>query len=171
MPWCVTQSMASSASRRSSDRRRTVCTPGITSTPLPVTILKPRESSTSSVACAWRRPEMISASFGSATRQVALNSTTSRTRAPRAMPPATRADSIAVPLRWSHGGDDDGARGEDLHDQHAGAGADVLVVGAVGVERLGAASDRDHDLAYPTGPDVTGDPARLPDQPLVGHRP
>ena len=44
MPWWVTQSMASSASRRSSDRRRTVCTPGMTSVPLPVTILKPRLS-------------------------------------------------------------------------------------------------------------------------------
>ena len=41
--------------------------------PLPVTILKPRLSSTSSVRVAWcARPEMISASFGSATRHMAL---------------------------------------------------------------------------------------------------
>ena len=77
MPWCVTQSMASSASRRSSDSRRTVCTPGTTIVPLPVTIRKPRLSDTPSGTARSRRPEMISASFGSATRHVSLNSTKS----------------------------------------------------------------------------------------------
>ena len=41
MPWWVTHSIDSGASRRSSESRRTVWMPGSTSVPLPVTMRKP----------------------------------------------------------------------------------------------------------------------------------
>src|SRR2546423_2892624 len=92
MPWWVTQSIDSSDSRRSSESRRTVCTPGMTSVPLPVTILNPRLSDTASLGVCSRRPEMMSASLGSATRHISLkmtNSTSSPpTTAPATIPPA-----------------------------------------------------------------------------------
>ena len=45
----------------------------------------------------------------------------------------------------------------------------VVAVGGVGVERLGAAADRDHHLAELAGRDGAGDPAHLPDHHLVGQ--
>src|SRR5215212_7407382 len=119
MPWWVTQSMARSAWRRSSDRRRTVCTPGSTSVPLPVMILNPRLSWSSAAAgLPDLMPEMMSASLGSATRHMSLR---------------------------SHGGDHDGARREMVDHHDAGTGGDdVVAVGGVGVVGLGAAPHGDH---------------------------
>ncbi len=82
MPWWVTHSIPNSASRRSSVSRRTVCTPGMTRVPLPVTILKPRLSLTASLGVCSRSPEMISASFGSATRHMSLKTNAATTRNP-----------------------------------------------------------------------------------------
>ena len=56
---------------------------------------------------------MIRASLGSATRHMALKSTTARTTPTTARPPMMYSDSLLFTLVWSHGGDDDGARGED----------------------------------------------------------
>src|ERR1041385_7375804 len=137
MPWCVTQSMASSASRRSSDKRRTACTPGSTAVPFPVMILNPSVSITPSGAPRWRSPEMISASFGSATRHMALNTTTMSTTAAT----ATYTINIEIPPEPAlHGGDGHSAGWEVLDDDDAGAGADGRVgVGRVGMERLAPA--------------------------------
>ena len=67
MPCVVTQVTSKGVSYRDSFRLRTVCSPGSTTVPVPVTILK---SSPSAVALfRLLRPERISASSGSATRQ------------------------------------------------------------------------------------------------------
>src|SRR3954447_1594552 len=67
MPCVVTQSRSSSDSWMSSERRRTFCSPGMIHAPLPTTILNPRPAASPSGPACARRPEMISASFGSAT--------------------------------------------------------------------------------------------------------
>ena len=72
MPWWVTHSIDSGASRRSSESRRTVWTPGSTSVPLPVTMRKPMLSPAPSGEECSRRPEMTRASLGSATRHMSL---------------------------------------------------------------------------------------------------
>src|SRR5438477_9601708 len=51
----------------SSESRRAFWSPGTTMPPLPTTILKPRPAASPSGPWWARRPEMISASFGSAT--------------------------------------------------------------------------------------------------------
>src|SRR5215218_10555123 len=163
MPWWVTQSMASWASRRSSESRRTVWMPGSTSVPLPVTMRKPMLSpAPSGVECS-RRPEITSASFGSATRHISLK-IPNRTARPATTAPATIRGSMVpasqAALERAH---HDGPRWEVLDDDDPGAGRDlVLRLGGVGVERLAAATDGDHDLADPPGPDGAGHPPDLP---------
>src|SRR5437763_7207637 len=67
IPWVVTHCTSSSASWMSSDSLRTFWKPGSTYAPLPTTILKPRPAASPSGPWCARTPEMISASFGSAT--------------------------------------------------------------------------------------------------------
>src|SRR5215212_7529698 len=168
IPWWVTQSMLNSASRRSSVSRRTVCTPGTTSVPLPVTILNPRLSCTLSLGECSRMPEMMRASFGSATRQHALNRTMARTRAT----PTVARTVISVPPGSLHAGDDHRARGVVLDHHDAAAGSDRLVrIRRVGVERLRAAAHGNHDLAQLSGRDGPRHSADLPDHLLVRHWP
>ncbi len=84
MPCVVTQVTSSGVSYSDSFRLRTVCRPGSTTVPVPVTILK---SSPSAVAL-FRplSPDRISASSGSATFQTDLKTTqitnTTTTRPP-----------------------------------------------------------------------------------------
>lgn len=85
MPWWVTHSTCNWVSLRSNDSFRTAWTPGRTSVPRPVTIRKPMPSPSPSIL--WWEPEMISASLGSATRHMSLNSAM-RTRTTRIPPPA-----------------------------------------------------------------------------------
>src|SRR5262249_21297942 len=137
--------MVSSVWRRSSERRRTVWTPGITRVPLPVTILKPRLSWTSTAVAPPPRlmPEMMSASFGSATRHMSLKMTTAATMTIATAITMTMSHTLSI----SHLGDDDRSGREVLHDDDAGTGLDLVVaVGVVGVERFGAAAHRDHDF-------------------------
>src|SRR4051812_47394649 len=161
MPWCVTQSMVSSVWRRSRERRRTVWTPGSTRVPLPVTILKPRLSWTSTAVLSPPRlmPEMMSASFGSATRHMSLKMMMAATT----MMATAIKKTMSHPLSESHLGDDDRSRREVLHDHDARTGLDhVLAIRGVGVKSLGAAAHRNHDLAdHPRG-DPAGHPADLP---------
>src|SRR3954468_10369727 len=140
IPWWVTQSMASSASRRSSERRRTTCTPGATSVPLPVTILKPRLSATPSGVFA-PQPEMTRASFGSATRHMILKTMKAKMIRATTAPAAIPTDCISVRLQLRlHRGDDDGARGVVLDHDDAAARLDGgVALGRVGVDRLAPA--------------------------------
>src|SRR3954447_13663124 len=124
--------MASSASRRSSDSRRTACTPGHTSTPFPVMILKPRLSATPS-GIRSRKPEITRASFGSATRHAILNRMKKQMSAARITTAITPARGISVLLQLRlHRGDDDGTRGVVLDHDDAAAGLD----GAVALGRV-----------------------------------
>src|SRR5918994_1202185 len=160
MPWWVTHSIDSGASRRSSDSRRTVWMPGSTRVPLPVTMRKPMLSPAPGGEGCPRRPEITRASLGSATRHMSLK-IANRTTRPTTMPPARIRGSIAPPFDAAlHGAD---------HDD-AGAGRDgVLGVGGIGVEGLAAAADGDHDLADPFGSDRAGHASDLPDHLLVGQ--
>src|SRR5215467_13743549 len=134
--------------------------------PLPVTILKPRLSSMP----AWRRcrPEMISASLGSATRHMLLKTSTisSTNRTAAKAPSSTSCETNPVSMIWfpscarSDRADNHGSRREVLDHDHPGALAyGLLGVGGVGVEALAAATNGDHHLAQPPGPDPTGDTA------------
>ena len=69
----VTQVTSSAVSYSDNFRLRTVCNPGSTTVPLPVTILKSRPSA----VAVFRplRPDRISASSGSATFQTDLKTT------------------------------------------------------------------------------------------------
>src|SRR5215213_6558058 len=168
MPWWVTQSMVSSVWRRSRERRRTVWTPGMTRVPLPVMILKPRLSWTSTAAAPPPRlmPEMMSASFGSATRHMSLKMMMAAT----AMTAATIRMTMSIPAFGSHLGDDHRAGREVLHDHDARSRQDLVVaIGGIRVKRLGAAAHRDHDLADNPGGDLAGDPADLSHHLLVSH--
>src|SRR6266496_5342780 len=171
MPWVLTQSMASWASRRSSESRRTVWMPGRTRVPLPVTILKPRLSPTPSTSACWRSPEMTSASFGSATRHMRrnrMNSTTTMTSTPPAMMMGSM--TIQPPSQPLQRADHDSPGREVLDDDHPGARLDpVLGVGGVGVERLATAADRDHDLPDPARCDGAGHPPHPPDHLVCGQ--
>src|SRR5581483_4597380 len=171
MPWCVTQSIDSSDSRRSSERRRTVCTPGRISVPFPVTILKPRLSSTASLGAWARNPEMIRASLGSATLHMSRSRTSRNTS-----PPAASSRNVCVDMpasleaRASHAGDDHRARGEVLDDNDAAPDRDrLVVVGGVSVEGLAPPTHLDHHLTQLAGGDRPGDSTHLPDHLLVGH--
>src|SRR5215216_4044779 len=172
MPWWVTHSIDSGASRRSSDSRRTVWMPGRTRVPLPVTMRKPMLSPAPWGEECSRRPEMTRASLGSATRHMSLK-TANRTTRPATMPPARIRGSIAPPFDAAlHGADHDGPWREVLDHDDAGAGRDgVLGVGGIGVEGLAAAADGDHHLADPFGADRAGHAADLPDHLLVGQDP
>src|ERR687897_3889394 len=170
MPWWVTHSIDSGASRRSSESRRTVWMPGSTSVPLPVTMRKPMLSPAPSGGECSRRREMTRAWLGSATRHMSLK-IANRTTRPTTTPPARIRGSIPPPFDAAlHGADYDGPWREVLDHDHAGAGRDgVRGVGGVGVEGLAAAADGDHDLADPLGADGAGHPSDLPDHPLVGQ--
>jgi hypothetical protein len=74
----------------------------MTRVPLPVTILNPRLASCSSTTSPWlRRPEMTSASLGSATRHIILNSTITAITARRIKPPVTYGTaSMYSTSRW-----------------------------------------------------------------------
>jgi hypothetical protein len=159
IPWWVTHSIASAASRIPSDRRRTVWRPGRTSVPLPVTILKPRLSLVRSVPARAPRPEMMSASFGSATRHISLNRIANAIRAATAAIATTSVIPTSIcspssPRRRSAGADHDGPRRVVLDDDDAAAAKDGLPdVGAGGHEGLRPAPDRDHHLARSPGRD------------------
>src|SRR4029450_5831339 len=170
MPWWVTHSIDSGASRTSSESRRTVWMPGSTSVPLPVTMRKPMLSPAPSGEECSRRPEITRASLGSATRHMSLK-IANRTTRPTMMPPARIRGSIAPPFDAAlHGADHDGPRREVLDHDHPGPGRDgVLGLGGVGVEGLGAATDGDHHLADPLGADGAAHPSDLPDHLLVGQ--
>ena len=73
MPWEVTQETLSSVSFSVRDSGRTVCRPGSTRAPLPVTILKSIPSRVSSVPRV--SPEMMRASLGSATFHISFVAT------------------------------------------------------------------------------------------------
>src|SRR5690348_9515461 len=95
IPWLDTQVTVNGVARMSSGSRRTVWKPGRTAVPRPTTILKPRVSLTCSVLECAPRPEMISASFGSATRQTIRNTMSRATTATAAT--ATYVQSISPP--------------------------------------------------------------------------
>src|SRR6266496_5255750 len=160
MPCVLTQSMPSWASRRSSERRRTVWMPGRTRVPLPVTILKPRLSPTPSTSACCRSPEMTSASFGSATRHMRRNRMNNTTRMTSTPPPMMVGSmTMQPPSQPLQRADHDSPGGEIFDDDHPPAGLDgVLSLGGVGVERLAAAADRDHDLSDPVRCDRAGHP-------------
>src|SRR4029453_5390399 len=162
MPWWVTHSIDSGASRRSSDSRRTVWMPGSTRVPLPVTMRKPMLSPAPSGLVCSRRPEMTRASLGSATRHISLK-IKNRPAGAAATPPARIRGSMPPPFDAAlHGADHDGTRREVLDHDHAGAGRDgVLGVGGVGVEGLAATTDGDHDLTDPLRRDGAGHPPDL----------
>src|SRR5438874_8433193 len=138
----------------------------MTRVPRPVTILKPRLSWTASLGVCWRSPEMISASLGSATRQHILNRTNATTAAA-----TTTMTMVTSHLQCSHTGHDHRSRRVVLDHDDAGAGLELVVrLRGVGVEGFAAAADLDHHLAQLPGADGAGDPAHLPDHPLICHR-
>src|SRR6266545_1785909 len=171
MPWVLTQSMPSCASRRSSERRRTVWMPGRTRVPLPVTILKPRLSPTPSTSACSRSPEMTSASFGSATRHMRRNRMNSTMRATSTLPPMMMGSmTMQPPSQPLQRADHDSPGREVLDDDHPPAGLDgVVALGGVGVERLAASADRDHDLTNPARCDGAGHPPHPPDHLVCGQ--
>src|SRR2546421_5272986 len=170
MPWWVTQSIDSSDSRRSSERRRTVCTPGTMNVPLPVVILNPRLSDTASLGVCSRSPETMRASLGSATRHIILNRMMKRTTAPTTTPAMNPADMAAsLEAKASHAGDDHRARREVLHDNDAAPDGDrLVVVGGVGVEGLAPPTHLHHHFTQLAGGDRPGGPTHLADHPVVG---
>src|SRR5919204_5143033 len=155
MPCVVTHSRSSSASWMSSDSRRTFCTPGTTNAPLPTTILKPSPAASPSGPWCARTPEMMSASFGSATLYMNMTA-------------CSFLGSVALGER-AH--DDRPGRLVLEHDD-AGAALDaLLLVGGVREVRLAAPADRDHHLTELSRLDGAGDAAPLPDQLVVGDHP
>src|SRR4029453_1328596 len=170
MPWWVTHSMDRGASRRSSDSRRTVWMPGSTRVPLPVTMRKPMLSPAPSGEECSRRPEMTSASLGSATRHMSLK-IANRTARPTTTPPARIRGSIAPPFDAAlHRADHNRPRREVLDHDHAGAGRDgVCGVGGLGLEGLAAPPDGDQHPAALVRADGAGHASDLPDHLLVGH--
>src|ERR1700730_740999 len=173
MPWWVTQSICRSVSRRSSESFRTTWTPGTTSVPFPVKILKPRLCSMPS--CLWRRPEITSASLGSATLQVARNRISNTIRTSTAATTTASANPVSRPVNMpssprSNRAHHDGSRWEVLDHHDTGAPANGFVgFRRVGVEGLAAAAYGDHDLAQAARCDRAGDPADLPEHLLVNH--
>src|SRR5947209_8538897 len=138
----------------------------MTREPLPVTILKPRLSATPSTA-SWWKPEMISASLGSATRHIARKRTNNTTSATTTAAPARTSAFMGLPPfphRGSGRSDVDGSGRVVLDDDHAGVLLDdLLAVDGVGEKRLGAPTDGDDDLAGPARRDLPGDTAHLTD--------
>src|SRR5882672_3700146 len=139
----------------------------MTTAPLPVTILKPRLSATPSTA-SWRKPEMMRASLGSATRHIARNSRTNRTSTTTTATPMTANGLTAVPPSRgspsSGGSDVDGAGRVVLDDHYASVlGNRLVAVHGMGEERLRAASDGDDHLAGLARADGAGDTADLTD--------
>src|SRR5262249_3396139 len=168
MPWRVTQSIARSAWFKSSESLRTVWTPGTTNVPFPVTILNPSPSWMPEVSLSFFRPEMISASLGSATLHISLNRTIATTRTAATM--ITMVSAMTHPLSWLHLGDDDRAGWEVLDDHDAGAGGeDVGAVSGVSVERFCSAPDRNHHFPELAGRDAAGDSADLAHHFLIRH--
>src|SRR5262252_4284198 len=138
-------------------------------------ILKPRLSS--SPLFRWGRPEIISASFGSAMRQVLLKSSTrSRTRISVApIPTPTTAVTnelmfmVVLPVRsgWA---DYDGARREVLdHDDPNALCNGFSGIGRVSVEGLAAAPHGYHDLTEVSGAHHSRHPPHPADHLLVEH--
>src|SRR5436305_1681545 len=159
--------MANSASRKSSDNRRTACTPGSTSVPFPVTILKPRLSATPS-GVFEPQPEITRAWFGSATRQATLKRMIRRTT-PIATP--IRTDMLLLLQPRLHPGDDDGSWREVLDHDDAAAGLDgVVALRGIGVKSFAFPLHGDHHLPQLARGDGAGHPAHLPDHHLVGQR-
>src|SRR5215472_599524 len=174
MPWWVTQSISRSVSRRSSDSRRTAETPGITSVPPPVAILKPRPWPSPRGRCA--RPEMISASLGSAMRhmlrKIKITIRIAAMASPRMIAAAADRSVPISPPCPSDRADYDGAGRKVLDHDDAGARGDRLGrVGGIGVERLAAPPDRDHDLAQMPWRDSPRHPADPADHLLLDHLP
>src|SRR5262249_46546098 len=132
----------------SRDSRRTLWSPGITQAPLPTTILNPRPAASPSGPWWARSPEMINASFGSAT----LKKNMTRLLAPALREPA----------------DDDRARGVVPDDDNPGSLRNLLCrVGRVGEVRLRAASDGNHHLAHASRRNRSDDAPHLPDHLMV----
>src|SRR5919204_5133936 len=155
MPCVVTHSRSSSASWMSSESRRTFWRPGTTNAPLPTTILNPRPAASPSGPWCARRPEMIRASFGSATLYMSIG-----------------ADAPSSDGASGEPADDDGARRVLLEHDDARALLDPLgLVGGVGVVGLVAPSDGDHDLAHPSGLDRADDAPDLADELVVDDHP
>src|ERR671935_1979749 len=155
IPCVVTHWRSSSASWMSSESRRTFWKPGRTKAPLPTTILNPRPAASPSGPWCARRPEMIRASFGSATLYMSIG-----------------ADAPSSDGASGEPADDDGARRVLLEHDDARALLDPLgLVGGVGVVGLVTPSDADHDLAEPAGLDRAGDATHLSDQLVVGDHP
>src|SRR5262245_43976721 len=171
----VTQSISRSVSRKSSDSRRTAEMPGMTSVPPPVVILKPRLCSEPRGRCA--RPEMISASLGSAIRHMARNISTAIRMAMipsviAVIATADRNSGIECPPCPSDRADYDGTGREVLDHDDARPPRDRLPgVGGVRVERLAATTDRDHDLTQVSWRDRSRHPAGSADHLLRDHVP
>src|SRR2546430_7545335 len=73
-------------------------------------------------------------------------------------------------LSWLHLRDDDRAGREVLDDHDPGAGGqDVVVVGRIGVEGLGATSYRHHHFTQLAGRDAAGDSPDLADHLPISH--
>ena len=139
MPWVVTHSSKSSASRRASDRSRAFCLMGRTNEPCPVTM---RNCVAPSLCL---EPEMSSASSGAGTCQNSI-------RASQVVGFRERCD---VDRTW----------GSDLDDHHGGVFGDRRV--APRREAFRPAPDGDHDLARPVRRDRDSHPSDTTRQ-LVG---
>src|ERR1700736_5705757 len=167
IPCCVTHAICSSDSRRSSESLRTTWTPGMTSVPRPVTILKPSDSPVSSFD-RWWSPEMTSASFGSATRHIARNSMMKMANATTMTPMMRTADPSSVVTfflpapAWSRLGDDYRPWRIVLDDHHSGSDRDALRIARVRVEVFCTSTHGEHALPDPTGTDR---PRHAPDFP------
>src|SRR3954453_6527749 len=186
-PCLVTQETCRLTPRVSSDSRRAVWKPGRTFTPRPVMILKPRLSAVSARSTRTPSPEMISASFGSATlysNRRKPKITNSRTMSPpaaysriskRLMAPTPSlffccacvgAPSTPSAAQGLPPLDVKRPRGFEVDQEPLGAGGEGLVrVGRVGVERLRAAPDVQQYLADEAGADRAGHTASAADHP------
>src|SRR5918992_4254527 len=168
MPCLVTQATWRLVPRVSSESRRAAWKPGRTIVPLPVTILKPRLSAASPGLVRARKPEMINASFGSATRHSAFSMSAS-TMMPRTAAPMVMSSSTCSPQMWCGSARLPAlyvsrARRLEIDDQDLRAGLDLLVGPLrVGVERLRPAAHRHHDLAYESRTHPAGHPPHLAD--------
>src|SRR3954469_8216178 len=185
-PCLVTHETCRLTPRVSSDSRRAVWNPGITFTPRPVMILNPRLSAVSARSTRTPSPEMISASFGSATLYSSRRipkTTISTTMSPpaaysristRLMAPTPSfsvvrcvgASSTPSAAQRLPSLDINRARGFEVDHEHLGAGGEGRVrVGRVGVERLRAAPDVEEHLADEAGADRAGHAASAADHP------
>src|SRR4051812_26842561 len=141
MPWLDTHVTVSGVARMSSGNRRTVWKPGSTAVPRPTTILNPRVSLTCSVLECAPRPEMIRASFGSATRQTIRNRMRRTTTAIAAM--IRYVQSISPPRERQLDGASDvhGAGRVEVDDDNLRPHLEHLVGRRVSVEGLGGTPD------------------------------